>query len=97
MLYMFNIKIAYAIPEKQFLLTINTAEGSTVKEAIIASGILLLRNEINLNINKVGIYNRLAKLTDILQDGDRVEIYRKLLFTPKDFFLKNLKKIKTMK
>ena len=34
--------------------------------------------------NKVGIYSRLAKLTDQLKDGDRIEIYRPLLADPKE-------------
>ncbi|MGE9527734.1 RnfH family protein, partial [Escherichia coli] len=34
--------------------------------------------------NKVGIYSRPVKLADVLQDGDRVEIYRPLIADPKE-------------
>ena len=59
-------------------------EGATVEQAIHASGLLALRTDIDLAKNKVGIYSRPVKLTDVLSDGDRVEIYRPLIADPKD-------------
>ena len=59
-------------------------EGATVEEAIRASGLLELRTDIDLTKNKVGIYSRPAKLSDIVHDGDRVEIYRPLIADPKE-------------
>ncbi|MGL4214860.1 MAG: RnfH family protein, partial [Morganella morganii] len=48
------------------------------------SGILALRDDVDLTQNKVGIFSRPAKLTDIVSDGDRVEIYRPLIADPKE-------------
>jgi len=59
-------------------------EGATVEQAILASGILALRDDIDLAKNKVGIYSRPVKLQDVVQDGDRVEIYRPLIADPKE-------------
>ena len=59
-----NIEVTYALPEKQFLLSVKVAEGTTIEDAIIASGILTLRSDIDLKKNKVGIYGRAAKLDD---------------------------------
>ncbi len=70
-----SIEVTYALPEKQFLLSVKVADGTTIEDAIIASGILALRDDIDLKKNKVGIYSRPAKLTDKVQDGDRIEIY----------------------
>ncbi|SUC30645.1 Uncharacterised protein family (UPF0125) [Providencia rettgeri] len=78
-----NIEVTYALPEKQFLLSVKVKEGTTIEEAILASGILALRDDIDLKKNKIGIYSRPAKLTDLVQDGDRVEIYRPLIADPK--------------
>ncbi|MBJ7222050.1 MULTISPECIES: RnfH family protein [unclassified Brenneria] len=78
------VDVVYALPERQYLRTITLAQGSSVEEAIIASGLLELRGEIDLQTNKVGIYSRAVKLTDILNDGDRVEIYRPLIADPKE-------------
>lgn len=79
-----NIEVAYALPDKQFLLHVTVAEGATVEQAIIASGILSLRDDIDLKKNKVGIYSRAVKLTDTVKEGDRIEIYRPLIADPKE-------------
>ena len=55
-----------------------------IQTAILQSDILQQFTEIDLRENKVGIYSRLAKLTDQLKDGDRIEIYRPLLADPKE-------------
>ncbi|EAO8404262.1 RnfH family protein [Salmonella enterica] len=77
------VEVAYALPEKQYLQRVTLEEGATVEEAIRASGLLELRTDIDLAKNKVGIYSRPVKLTDTVQDGDRVEIYRPLIADPK--------------
>ncbi|EDJ9078548.1 RnfH family protein [Salmonella enterica subsp. enterica serovar Stanley] len=77
------VEVAYALPEKQYLQRVTLEEGATVEEAIRASGLLELRTDIDLAKNKVGIYSRPVKLTDTVQDGDRVEIYRPLIGDPK--------------
>ncbi|EIW9934293.1 RnfH family protein [Salmonella enterica] len=77
------VEVAYALPEKQYLQRVTLEEGATVEEAIRASGLLELRTDIDLAKNKVGIYSRPVKLTDTVQDGDRVEIYRPLIAAPK--------------
>ena len=92
-----NIEVTYALPEKQFLLPVKVAYGATIEDAIIASGILSLRADIDLKKNKVGIYSRPAKLTDVVQDGDRVEIYRPLLADPKELRRKRAEKSKETK
>ncbi|AGR59978.1 RnfH family protein [Salmonella bongori] len=78
-----EVEVAYALPERQYLQRVMLEEGATVEEAIRASGLLELRSDIDLAKNKVGIYSRPVKLTDTVQDGDRVEIYRPLIADPK--------------
>ncbi|MEQ9745787.1 RnfH family protein [Pectobacterium actinidiae] len=79
-----QVDVVYALPERQYLRTVKLEEGSTVEQAIMASGLLELRHDIDLQVNKVGIYSRAAKLADVVQDGDRVEIYRPLIADPKE-------------
>ncbi|WP_213990028.1 RnfH family protein [Sodalis sp. dw_96] len=79
-----RVEVVYALPERQYLYPLTLPAGSTLKQAIDASGILALRTEIDLDKNKVGIFSRSAALEDILNDGDRVEIYRPLLMDPKE-------------
>ncbi|EML9218014.1 RnfH family protein [Citrobacter freundii] len=78
------VEVAYALPEKQYLQRVTLQQDATVEEAIRASGLLELRTDIDLSKNKVGIYSRPVKLADVLQDGDRVEIYRPLIADPKE-------------
>lgn len=78
------VEVVYALPERQYLKTVRLAAGSSVEQAIRASGLLELRSEIDLNSNKVGIYSRPVKLGDVVSEGDRVEIYRPLIADPKE-------------
>ncbi|MEZ3499510.1 RnfH family protein [Pantoea sp. KPR_PJ] len=79
-----SVEVVYALPEKQYQRVVTLEEGSTVEQAIVASGLLELRRDIDLNSNKVGVFSRTVKLSDTLQEGDRVEIYRPLIADPKE-------------
>lgn len=78
-----RVIVVYALSERQYLCPVTLVSGANVAQAIIQSGLLALRPEIDLTSNKVGIYSRVTKLSDILHDGDRVEVYRPLLVDPK--------------
>ncbi|SLM61902.1 MULTISPECIES: RnfH family protein [Dickeya] len=79
-----RIEVVYALPERQFLQSLTVEEGCSVEQAIQMSGLLALRPDIDLRVNKVGVFSRPVKLTDVVRDGDRVEIYRPLLADPKE-------------
>lgn len=79
-----RVEVVYALPDRQYLQQVVLAPGSTIEQAIRASGILHQRSDIDLAKNKVGIFSRPARLSDTVSDGDRVEIYRPLLIDPKD-------------
>nr|WP_222941522.1 RnfH family protein [Xenorhabdus sp. TS4] len=89
-----NIEVVYALPERQYLRNVKVPQGATVEQAIVTSGLLTLRNDIDLAKNKVGIYSRPAKLTDKLEEGDRVEIYRPLVADPKEMRRKRAERAK---
>ena len=72
-----KIGVVYA-GSQQTLLNCVLEDESTVAEAIESSGILDLYPEINLKVQKVGIFGRLVKLDTPLKEGDRIEIYRKI-------------------
>ena len=79
-----KIEIAYALPEHYYLKRLDVEEGCSIQTAILQSGILKQFTEIDLRENKVGIFSRPAKMSDVLNDGDRDEIYRPLLADPKE-------------
>lgn len=78
------VEVVYALPERQYLRTVKLEQGSNVEQALLASGLLELRKDIDLKKNKFGIYSRPVKLADIVNDGDRIEIYRPLIADPKE-------------
>lgn len=86
------VEVAYALPDKQYLIPVELVLGDTVEQAIVASNILMICNDIDLAKNKVGIYSRPAKLNDTVKEGDRVEIYRPLIADPKEMRRKRAEK-----
>ena len=77
------VEVAYAVPASQVIYTVEVDEDSSVEDAIIISGILREFPEIDLEVNKVGIFSKLTKLNNSLHHKDRIEIYRKLIADPK--------------
>lgn len=89
-----NIEVAYALPTKQTIVDIAIKEGTTVEDAIKASNILEQFPDIDLHSTKVGIWSRVVKLRDTLNDGDRIEIYRPLIADPKEIRKRRAEKAK---
>lgn len=89
-----QIEVVYGLPNRQELIALVVDLGSSLEQGIIQSGILNIFEEIDLSVNKVGIWNRAAKLTDQLQDLDRIEIYRPLIADPKEVRKRRAEKAK---
>lgn len=81
---MITVEVAYASLDKQFLLPVTLPQGSTIEAAIHASGLLALCQEIDLSVQKVGIFGERKQLSDGVKTGDRIEIYRLLQIDPKE-------------
>lgn len=92
-----SIEVAYALPQKQELVQLKLPVGSTVEQAIDASGLKMKYPDIDLARNKVGIFGKLTRLDVSLRDRDRVEIYRPLIANPKEIRKKRAEEGKGMK
>lgn len=79
-----KVEVIYSLPEKTELVALDLPEGTTVLQAIEASGLLEKYPEIDVKKNKFGIYAKLAKADAVLRERDRVEIYRPLIADPKE-------------
>ena len=79
-----RIEVAYALPEEQVILVVDMKEGTTIEQAINASGILDKYSGIDLSKQKVGVFGKLKKMDQVLRAGDRIEIYRALIADPKE-------------
>lgn len=77
-----TISVAYALPSVQEEVTLQVPLGACVEDALVASG-LLTRFKLKTEQIKVGIWGEKTSLDTPLKTGDRVEIYRPLLTSPK--------------
>ena len=92
-----NVEVAYALPDVQVIIPLDVNSNATLQDAIRQSGILQSYPDINLDVNKVGIFGKLSKLDTPLKPGDRVEIYRTLIADPKEVRRKRAAEGKAMK
>ena len=79
-----HIEVVYALHDRQKVVSVQLAPGATVRDAVERSGLQTEFPEIDLAVNKFGIWNKLTKLDAALRDKDRVEIYRPLIADPKE-------------
>ena len=92
-----EVEVAYALPDTQVILPLKVEKGTTVGDAIKLSGVLHNYPDIDLTVNKVGIFGKLSKLNAPLRSGDRVEIYRALIADPKEIRKQRAAQGKAMK
>ncbi|MEW6036775.1 MAG: RnfH family protein [Pseudomonadota bacterium] len=78
-----NVGVCYADSDRQLWLRMEMPDESTVEQAIRYSGILERFPEIDLGVQKVGIFGKLVKLDAPVKEGDRIEIYRAITADPK--------------
>ena len=83
---MINIEVAYALPDKQKLLSLKVAAGTTMFEAVKQSGISEFFPELDIASASMGIFGKVegSPKQRVLTEGERVEIYRPLTADPKD-------------
>ena len=79
-----NVEVAYALPEKQIIRAVNVDVGTTAGAAIVQSGIMMDFPELELEEAKIGVFGKATAMTTVLNEGDRVEIYRRLIADPKE-------------
>ena len=84
---MIDVEVAYALPDKQFLLRLRVPENTTAMKAVELSG--LMQRYPDLDVSKVGIFSQVLGSKGLpdpysyqLEHLDRVEIYRPLLLDP---------------
>lgn len=92
-----NIEVVYALPNEQALLKKSVPEGTTVMQAIEASGLMEKYPALDLAAHKLGIFGKLTKADAVLRDKDRIEIYRPLIADPKEVRRKRAEEGKVMK
>lgn len=81
-----EVEVVYAAVDRQVLLPFTVPFGSSVRQALLMSGMDREFPELDLTECPVGIFGKVVSdpVSRILQAGERIEIYRPLLADPKE-------------
>ncbi len=79
-----KVEVMLALPGKQVRRVLMLAPGTSVIEAVAESGLLDAHPELARETLSYGVFSKLRKPGDPVQDGDRVEIYRPLKNDPRE-------------
>ncbi|ANO51532.1 RnfH family protein [Woeseia oceani] len=79
-----EVEVVFALPDRQVLKAVTVPAGSSVDDAIDQSAIRALFPDIDLNVLATGVWGQPVKRSQLLRNGDRVEIYRSLLMDPRE-------------
>lgn len=80
-----TVEVAYALPERQALVTVTVPLGTSALEAARLSPIPRQFPDLVLDEgSRMGIFGQVVSPGQILAAGDRVEIYRPLQADPKE-------------
>ncbi len=78
-----SVCVVYALPERQSVVTVRVAEGSSVLDAVQKSGLLERYPQTERAPLSCAIFGRVVAIEEPLRHGDRVEILRPLMVDPK--------------
>ena len=81
-----KIEVVFAAVDRQVLLCATVPVGTTVRTALLKSGVVEACPELDLANCPVGIFGKVVADPDVrqVQAGDRIEIYRPLQADPKE-------------
>lgn len=80
---MIQVSVCAAFPDRVEERSVALALGSTVRDALQASGLLASLGIDDIEHGKFGVFGKQKPLDALLHEGDRVEIYRPLIADPK--------------
>ncbi|MNP22918.1 Persistence and stress-resistance antitoxin PasI [compost metagenome] len=80
------VEVVYALPDRQRLLRLTVPYGTSVRQAVAASGIAREFPEIDVLHCPLGVFGKAVAAPEqrVLEEGERVEIYRPLIADPKE-------------
>ena len=83
---MIQVEVAYALPEKQLIIPLSVKQGTTAYDAVVQSGIAEKFEGLDIDATPMGIFGKGERKPKerVLEDGERVELYRPLIADPKE-------------
>lgn len=92
-----EVEVAYARHERQLIVKLSVANGTTARQAVELSGIAAEFPEIDLAHLQLGVFGKAVREDAVLREHDRVEIYRPLIADPKEVRRRRAEAGKAMK
>lgn len=77
-----DIEVVYAKPQTIWRRNVQLAPGAVVRDALAYSGFFEQFSAYSADTVQVGVYGQLCTLDRPLVSGDRIEVYRPLVFDP---------------
>ena len=77
------VEVAVALPERQWLIVAQVAEGTTVAQALTQLDVEERCPGFAVDLSRIGIFGQRCSPERVLQAGDRIELYRPLHADPK--------------
>jgi uncharacterized protein len=78
-----TVTVVYALPDAATEVEVRVAPGATVAEAIERSGLAATLPGADIAGAPVGIFGKRVRRDTVLDNGDRIEVYRRLIADPK--------------
>lgn len=79
-----RVEVVFALPQRQYLESLELPEGATVGDAIGTSGLAGQFPGIEFDGLQAGVWGKPVGRERLLVDGDRVELYRPLEMDPRE-------------
>ena len=76
--------VAYALPDRQYLWTVELPVGATIAQALDEARRVASDLDVPWDSADVGIFGELCDRHDVPRDGDRIELYRPLAQDPRE-------------
>lgn len=83
---MIQVEVAYALPEKQLIVPLSVKQGTSMYDAVVQSGIASKFDDLDVDAVPMGVFGKAERKPKdrVLEDGERVELYRPLIADPKE-------------
>jgi len=78
----FTVDVVYALAERQVVLQVACSSGQTARGLAVFSGMNVYFTELDTATVALGVFGELVSDDYVIEEGDRLELYRDLLLDP---------------
>lgn len=80
-----QVEVAYALPEKQKIVSLTVESGTVIRDVVRQADMTRFFPDLDIENAKLGIFGKAVRKPDeqAIKAGERVEIYRELTVDPK--------------